>query len=336
VKVFIASPTPSHQWSAVPRFLEFGRKDRFRIHELCHTPEVADIILLVDIRQGFVDWKLKSVRDHPLVGKYSEKVFVFNEIDYTWCGYQGLYTSLPASSFDESRARAVGYPWLQNEFIEDCATSRDRAQAPDLLFSFMGSRSDPIRSELLALSHDRAYVQDTSEFNFFGEGAGTELRLIQLRQQYAQMIARSRFVLCPRGAGTSSFRLFETLAAGRVPVIISDEWVPPKGPDWSACSLRVREAEVSLLIRILEQEEKTWEARSVAARRTWLEWFASDVVFHRFVEACVELKRTKRLLPEYVACRVPSRRYARILLRHSRAAVKRMLAIRRFCSSETR
>ena len=30
---------------------------------------------------------------------------------------------------------------------------------------------------------------------------------------------RSKFFLCPRGTGTSSIRLYETLSAGRVPVI---------------------------------------------------------------------------------------------------------------------
>ena len=90
----------------------------------------------------------------------------------------------------------------------------------------------------------------------------------------------------PRGAGTASIRSFETLAAGRVPVIISDDWVPPAGPDWDACSLRVREAEVATLPARLEAAEVLYPRLAAAARAAHEAWYAQPVIFHRLLESC--------------------------------------------------
>ena len=51
-------------------------------------------------------------------------------------------------------------------------------------------------------------------------------------------------ILCPRGEGTSSIRLFESLRMGRPPVIISDQWVPPEGPAWDTFSVRIPERRI--------------------------------------------------------------------------------------------
>ena len=50
-------------------------------------------------------------------------------------------------------------------------------------------------------------------------------------------------MICPRGWGSSSIRLFEVMEMGRVPVIISDAWVN-EAPKWADFSVRVSEADV--------------------------------------------------------------------------------------------
>ena len=109
------------------------------------------------------------------------------------------------------------------------------------------------------------------------------------RARFQEILMRSRFVLCPRGRGTSSMRLYETLAAGRVPVIISDDWVPPRGPDWAACSLRWPEGRIEGLLEVLEERDQDWSAMSAVARREYAEYFARDVAFHRLLELYGEL-----------------------------------------------
>jgi hypothetical protein len=137
-----------------------------------------------------------------------------------------------------------------------------------------------VRERITRLRHDRGVVIDAS-------APGQALP----PDEFRRLLARSRFVLCPRGYGSSSFRLFETLKAGRVPVIVADEWLPCTGPDWSAFSLTVREDSVHTIPALLEQAEGRYAQMQQAARRAWAEWFAPEVVFHRTVDWCLDLAR---------------------------------------------
>ncbi len=178
---------------------------------------------------------------------------------------------------------------------------------PDLLFSFLGAVTHPIRSELLALRDDRAHVEDTTAFSIWHAGP-EEQRTRQAR--YADVLARSRFVLCPRGAGTCSHRLFEVMRAARAPVVIADEWVAPEGPDWEAFCVRVAEKDVQHIPALLREREAEAQQRGLLARQAWLEWYAPDVIFHRAIEACGELLLARRV-PERMARLVPTLPYIR-------------------------
>jgi len=56
---------------------------------------------------------------------------------------------------------------------------------------------------------------------------------------YADHMAWSTYVLCPRGIENYSFRLYEALRMGRVPVIIDTHMVLPEGIDWAKVALIV-------------------------------------------------------------------------------------------------
>ena len=100
---------------------------------------------------------------------------------------------------------------------------------------------------------------------------------------------------CVRGVqGTSSFRVYEALSAGRVPVIISDDWVAPTGPDWSRFSVRWPEERVAELREVLNAYDDEWWEMSVAAEEAYAQFFAPDVWFHRFAELCSELRQPPR------------------------------------------
>jgi len=87
---------------------------------------------------------------------------------------------------------------------------------------------------------------------------------------------------------------------GRVPVVLSDAWIAPVGPDWNACAVFVREMDVEQVPHLLECLAGNAAAMGLAARRTWEEWFGPNVLFHRTVEWCLEL-RGERLMPERFA-----------------------------------
>jgi hypothetical protein len=54
-------------------------------------------------------------------------------------------------------------------------------------------------------------------------------------EQFRASLRATTFSLCPSGTGPNSIRLWESLAFGAIPVILSDSWAPPGNPDlWQA------------------------------------------------------------------------------------------------------
>ncbi len=73
-------------------------------------------------------------------------------------------------------------------------------------------------------------------------------------REYGQYVARSKFSLCPRGYGKTSFRLYEAIWLSSIPVYISDEfWIPYKDElDWTQFSVMITEQEIPDLYDILQ------------------------------------------------------------------------------------
>ena len=258
-----------------------AERDIFQVHQITTDPSEVDLILFVDPHLA-PDWRLPSLLNHELVRGFGDKVLVYDERDHPWCALPGLYCSMPERYFDTRLQRACAY-YGATQFAPEERTGTE----PDLLFSFMGSRSHAVRNSVLRLSHPRAVVEDTSGFVFY-DRSNPEAYDRQ-KARYLSTLLRSKFVLCPRGAGTGSIRLFETLAAGRVPVIISDRWVAPKGPDWSRFSVWAYEASVAELPRLLEAAEASYPEMAAAALAAHTQWFSQSVIFHRLVNECAGL-----------------------------------------------
>jgi hypothetical protein len=269
-------------WSRSLRaeFAAVARLDRRGEHTLVDEADSADIVLMLDAHQHLADWSMRATRTHPYIRAYPEKVFVYDERDTPRDSLPGVYVAMPRRHFDARRHRAISYYRLKND------TRGVQNDDPDLLFSFQGRRVAGIRSEVLTLEHPRAVVEDTSGLDFFAADA---VGLVRAQANYREVLGRSKFVLCPRGAGTASFRLFEALACGRVPVVVSDDWVEPKGVDWSSCSVRVPERNAAILPRLLEELEQEWPQMSQAARAAYDDWFSPEIWFHRVIEDCRDL-----------------------------------------------
>lgn len=83
----------------------------------------------------------------------------------------------------------------------------------DIFASFVGSYTHPIRATMvLQLENKEGYYISTKQHNLY---------------DYCHILARSKYALCPRGYGQSSFRIQEAIDFGAIPVYISDEFVFP-------------------------------------------------------------------------------------------------------------
>lgn len=289
------------------------RVDRIKAHQATDAPDRADVILFVDLHQQPDDPLLRRLRSHPLTRDHPKKVAVYDERDNPFFTMPGLYPGASASLARRWPISSAPYVLAPN--VPDASDD-----TPDLLFSFRGRMSHPVRGEVLRLRHERARVEDSSEIDFFTGAPGDVRRAAERR--YANLLTRSKFVLCPRGVGCSSFRLYETMLAGRVPVVISDAWAPPPFIDWQACALHVAESSVADIPRLLEEHEERWASMAESAARGATEHLAQDARWNYFAEVLSQLMTTpqRKGTPWWVQQPV-----ARASLRVARSSARRRL-----------
>jgi Exostosin family len=268
---------------------EAAQRDRFGAHSAVADPDGADLILFVETSAGAGAYFERVVR-HPLYRRSRERCYLFCSSDRIVPVLPGIFASLERRWAWSAWTRSGHYLGVR----EEGPFAFDPARRASLLFSFVGAgNAHPVRAEIVAIDHERGLVIDSHAERLARERGELEpLAPGAFARRYVDAIQDSAFVLCPRGLGTSTFRLFEAMMLGRVPVVLSDQWVPPNGPDWDAFSIRVPEARVAGLPALLEERERDAAAMGARARQAWLDWFAPDASFHRTVEWCLDLGRS--------------------------------------------
>lgn len=272
-------------------------------HSLTDDERGADAILLTDAVGG--PRLAGALRHDGSIRAHWDKVFIHSEEARPFRLLPGLYTSLPRREGDEEIARAIGYPcWTPNamNLCIDMNAAAPPEREPDLLYSFVGRRSHPVRERLFGIAHpaETTHVVDsTRSYRHFTANVSSPG---QAQRSYVDVALRSRFALCPRGWATSTLRLYEMMALGVAPVILADRWVPPKGPAWESCAVFVPERRVGDLPRILAERQAEWRALGMAAFDAFREYFAPQRQFRTLANALEDL------LPVAAAGRVRLRR----------------------------
>ncbi|RYZ56581.1 MAG: hypothetical protein EOO14_12160, partial [Chitinophagaceae bacterium] len=110
---------------------------------------------------------------------------------------------------------------------------------------------------------------------------------------YSRVMQESYFVLCPRGVGPCTYRLFETMQLGRVPVIVSDGWPKVPNVDWERFSITVPESDILQIPAILRERKGEAAEMGKMARLQWEEHFSPKVSLRRLSEAAYELIKHK-------------------------------------------
>lgn len=83
--------------------------------------------------------------------------------------------------------------------------------------------------------------------------------------RYAEVLSDSVFALAPRGYGMTSFRLYEAMAFGCIPVYISDVFtIPYPELPWNQFCVFCQPEQLGKLPRRLEQLSELWKERAVS------------------------------------------------------------------------
>lgn len=280
----------SHTWEA-EHIRSLARACQSTAHELVNAPEAADAILITDIefRWSF----LKLLFTNPVYRAFSHKCFLYHEKAVPFRIVPGLFTSMPNKRLNFDRFAAIGYS-SHNSGIFNRYISSEFSSAPrNLFYSFMGRMSHRVRRKLLRSSSSRPDIvmEDTSYYDHWDLKARER---DEHQKRYAEVLLHSRFALCPRGWATSSIRLYEAMQCGVVPVVISDDWRRPRGPDWDAFCVFIKESDVRHIDAILATHEPEWEQMAQRAHAEWKTWFAPDQEFHFLAESLLHVMRTER------------------------------------------
>ena len=250
-----------------------------RLACLCRTedlkfvsaPEIADLILVVDI---FETDLYRGLRENRVWQKWPEKSFAYCEADSPPNFLHGLHSSASKARSGGGRFQACAYPVHQLCYPNPCPPAAEIAATPkDLLFSFTGRGSHRVRRQLFAQHFDcvDVIVENTSDYYHFVDEPEHRARA---GRRYWQLAARSKYALCPRGAGASTIRIFEMMRAGIAPVIIADDWLPPLGPAWEEFAVFVRENEVTSIYEKVKAHEDEYADRGDLARQAWDQYFS--------------------------------------------------------------
>jgi hypothetical protein len=129
--------------------------------------------------------------------------------------------------------------------------------------------------------------------NFLGgaiNAGNVDARAMQkVRREYVENMVESDYILCARGAGNFSYRLYETLSCGRIPVFIDTDCVLPYefAIDWRDYVVWVDERDVdNVAERVVEFHERLSEQEfrelQQECRRLWETHIAPQGFFANF------------------------------------------------------
>ena len=242
---------------------------------MAKTPGEADIVLYLE--NGYLGLSelprlLKRVRAAP-----GAMHFVFSESDWPFPVLPGAYPSL-----SRPHPWAQGWSFLLSANAEknDDARPNHHAQQ-ELLFSFLGrTATHPIRKKVKMLDQANTPCLDI-------EDGPKRFPSFHYSKTYIDLIKRSKFVLCPRGFGVSSIRIFEAMSLGRAPVVISDRWQRPPGIPWGEFCVLIPENDVASIPATLDSLESKATSMGQQARQIYYDHFAPNVFFDRLLTTLV-------------------------------------------------
>lgn len=255
---------------------------------LTDDAELADVIIFVENHPGNDPYFFEVLR-HPIRRKFPSKSVLYHDADLSVTLMRTLSPSIERWQMSAGFLRPFHYlaRLCENQAAKSCSISDIEDDARQYLCSFVGTtRTHSIRKRLLEVRVPGSFYHDT------GQERAWELDSVR-KNEYEQMFVGttlvSHFVLCPRGCGPCTYRLFEAMQLGRAPVVISDQWVPPEGPDWDSFCLRISEREVDCIESVLCMNLDRSREMGVAARHAWETYFSPRVTLSRLVEQAMTL-----------------------------------------------
>jgi hypothetical protein len=133
----------------------------------------------------------------------------------------------------------------------------------DIFCSFVGSLTHPLRQQFYI-------TYGTNEARIAGYYCSVQnwSQTVELNklEEFINITKRSRFSLAPRGYGKSSFRLYEIMQLGSIPVYLSDEhWLPFQDElNWNEFCVLIKHDQISHIHKILKEISEEQQLKMLA------------------------------------------------------------------------
>jgi len=107
---------------------------------------------------------------------------------------------------------------------------------------------------LFELPRKKKYFIKQTDSWFFQQNVFEDKNNSEQTENYEDLLANSKFSLCPSGTGINTIRFFESLSYGSIPVLLADELLLPYylEIDWSEIIIKYPENNVENLYYFLE------------------------------------------------------------------------------------
>ena len=193
----------------------------------------------------------------------------------------------------------IAFPYVRDDLGGDRHFDWDRFKFETSFVGFIGSypvRFTALESFFIKKHNLRFFIKVRDRF--YGH---TSAEREKQKEEFLSGLRDAVTVLCPRGTATNSFRFFEALCMGRIPVLLSDNCGLPFESEipYNDLIISIPEAKAAGSSQILEEwigrrtREEILE-RGRRCRALWESYFSKDVAIDRLL---AELARYQEKLP---------------------------------------
>jgi hypothetical protein len=282
MKLFFVTKADSKLADDASRILKRMREallETFNVQET-RDPDLADALILQE-KKSIKDFKyVHDLICDPVISKYAHKVFTVNEDKYATGLIRGLYTTLPKFRFNIEYHVAVPFMQYPNEYV---LSNIGNEIKPCYLASWRGNINyNSLRKKMIDY-HDHTHGILLEQTNCCFNYDSTE------KIAFVTIVKNAKFSLCPAGSTPVNHRIYESMALGRCPVIISDQFVLPIGPKWKSCALFFRERDLINLESYLKIHESDHKKLGDNAFSEWQRHFSPNNIAKYYANALMSI-----------------------------------------------
>lgn len=267
----------TREWSEISRRISPIQGDA-----IVDTSAEADVILVpkdLSLREG------RELR-RTYAGKF---LMAWSDSDAPRCILPGLYCSLAHGIADLRRHASFSYPLIHNEMVDICDLNDAH-----VLWSFHGGMTAPVRRRIVEALSASPWRNDGKIIEQIGPWSSIYIRSDSPEKKgYVDTLRSTKFMICPRGNGFGSVRLFETMKAQRVPVIVADRYVLPRGVAWSDCAILVPESELHTIPERCREAEPRWRQMAANARSAWERLYSDGALLRNMADHAREFQKSR-------------------------------------------